>query len=148
MKIIFIKDAAGNGRKGEIKEVSDGYAANFLIPKGFAQAVTNQLQAKIAKEAKESETKKLKEIKKLQGLKQDLEKRIFTLKVKVGDKGQIFGGVHEKDVAKAVNDKMNISLDKSQIEILSIVKELGEHQAKIKLGNNIIANIKIKIESN
>lgn len=147
MKIIFTKDVSGQGRRGEIKEVSSGFAENFLIKKGFAQVATADIQAKIAKEAKELETKKLKEIGKLQALKQDLEKRVFTVKVKVGDKGQIFGSVHEKDIALSISSKLSHPMEKNQVEISAPIKEIGEHQIKVKLGGGITANVKIKVEA-
>ena len=146
MKVIFVKELTGTGKKGEIKEVSDGYAQNFLIAKGFAQLATADIQAKIAKEGKEAENKKLKENEKLNALKVDLEKRIFNHKVKVGDKGQVFGSVHEKDVAQAVSGKIGINIDRHQIEIPSVIKQTGEHQAKVKLGSGIIANIKLQVD--
>ena len=147
MKVILLKDVAGQGKRGEIKEVSSGFAENFLIKKGLVQVATADIQNKIAKEAKEAQNKKLKEIEKLQSLKTDLEKRTFTLKVKVGDKGQVFGGVHEKDIAAAISDKMNHPIEKSQIEISSAIKELGQHQVKVKLFGGIIANVKINVEA-
>lgn len=147
MKIIFIKELAGTGKRGEIKDVSDGYAQNFLIAKGFARVATAEIQAKMAKESKEAETKKLKEIEKLQVLKQDLEKRVFTVKVKVGDKGQIFGSVHEKDIALSIGSKPNHPMDKNQIEIENPIKQIGEHLVKVKLGGGISANVKIKVEA-
>ena len=147
MRVLFIKDGP-SGKKGQIKDVSDGYAQNFLIPKGFAQVATPELQAKLQKESKEAESKKLKEIEKLQALRADMEKREFSVKVKVGDKGQVFGGVHEKDIAKAVGEKMGIAVEKSQVKLPGIVKELGSAQARLDLGSGIIANIKIKIEKN
>jgi len=146
MKIIFIKDLPGSAKKGEIKDVSDGYAQNFLIAKGFARVATAEIQEKIAKENKEREIKKLKEIEKLRTLKLDLEKRTFTVKVKVGDKGQVFGGVHEKDVAKVISDKIGRAIEKNQVEIPSAIKQLGEHQVKVKLSGGITANVKIKVE--
>jgi large subunit ribosomal protein L9 len=146
MKVIFLKELNGTAKKGEIKDVSDGYAKNFLIAKGFAQVATADIQSKIVKEAKEQEIKKLREIEKLQTLKQDLEKRTFTVKVKVGDKGQVFGGVHEKDIAKVISDKTNHTIEKNQIEIPLAVKTIGEHQVKVKLGGGLIANVKIKVE--
>ena len=148
MKVIFVKELSGTAKKGEIKDVSDGYAKNFLIAKGFAQIATAEIQGKIAKEAKEAEIKKLKEIEKLQGLKLDLEKRIFIVKVKVGDKGQVFGGVHEKDVAKVISDKTGGAVEKNQVEIPAAIKQLGDHQVKVKLAGGIIANVKIKVEAN
>lgn len=146
MKIIFTKDCPGTAKKGEIKEVSSGFAANFLIPKRLAQVITPQMEAKIKKESKEAEEKKIRETRKMVGLKQDLEKRVFTLKVKVGEKGQIFGGIHEKDIAKVIGDKLNIVLDKNQIVISTAIKVLGEHQVKLKLAGNIVANVKINLE--
>ncbi len=147
MKIVFLKDVSGIGRKGEVKNVSDGYANNFLLPKGFAEVVTNELQAKLAKEQKEAQNKKERDLVKLNNLKQELEKRSFAIKVKTGDKGQIFGGIHEKDIAKTVSDKMGIEVEKNQIEIPAALKELGAHQVKLKLEGGIIANIKIDIQA-
>jgi large subunit ribosomal protein L9 len=147
MKIIFLKDTPGNGKKGEIKDVSEGYANNYLIPKGFALIATAQLQQKIAKEAKEAEDRKQKQLGNLKKLQEELERRVFTVRVKVGDKGQVFGSVHEKDIAKAISDKMSLNIEKSQVLISEPVKELGEHMAAIKLGNGINAKIKIKVES-
>ncbi len=147
MKIIFVKDLSGHGKKGEIKEVSDGYAQNFLIAKGFASLATSEIQAKVLKEGKEAQTKKLKELEKLQAIKAELEKRIFMVKVKVGDKGQIFSGVHEKDVISSINSKMSFSLEKNQVELAGVIKSLGEHWVKVKLGPNNIANAKINVEA-
>lgn len=148
MKIIFLKDVTGQGRKGEIKEVNDGFAQNFLIAKGHAAPATAEIQAKVAKEKREADNKKSKEIEKFNKLKVDLEKRTFTLKVKVGDKGQIFSGIHEKDILKIINDSTGAELEKSQIELSGVIKQLGLHTAKIKLAAGINANIKINIEAN
>jgi large subunit ribosomal protein L9 len=147
MKVIFTKDAPGQGKRGEIKEVSEGYAKNFLIAKGFAQIATPDIQAKIAKEAKEAKAKKEKEITKAGTLKNDIEKRVFTLTVKVGDKGQIFSAVHDKDIAAAINSKMNTVLEKNQVELSKPIKELGEHSVKIKIAQGITAAVKIHIEA-
>ncbi len=147
MKVIFTKDAPGHGKKGEIKEVASGFGENFLIAKGFAKIATPEIIAKVNKENKEAESKKLKEIEKLNNLKADLEKRVFTVTVKVGDKGQVFGGVHEKDIADVVSSKISTPIDRHQVEIVSSIKALGEHMAKVKLAQGIIANVKIKVEA-
>jgi large subunit ribosomal protein L9 len=146
MKIILLKDFPGVGKRGEIKIVSDGYAQNFLIPKKIAQTANAETEAKIAKEAKEAAQKKERGVIKLNELKKDLEKRQFTLKVKVGEKGQIFGGVHEKEIAKIISEKEGVEISKNQVILESGIKELGAHLAKINLGNNIIANVKLNIE--
>lgn len=150
MKVIFLKDYNAKGfpscRKGEIKEVSEGFAKNFLIAKGFAALATGQIIAKVEKEAKEAEIKKLKEIEKLRNLKNELEKRIFTLRVKVGEQGQVFGGVHEKDIAEVINAKLSGAVQHNQVEINQPIKALGEHAVRVKLAQGISANVKIRVE--
>ena len=146
MKVIFLKDQPGGGRKGEIKEVSDGYAKNFLVAKGFAAVATPEVQAKVAKEKKEAEAKHNKEITQSQKLKIDLEKRTFTVSVKVGDKGQIFSGVHDKDIIEILKKKLNTNFDRHQIELNKPIKELGEHRVKVKLAPGIAATVKILVE--
>ena len=147
MKVIFIKDQPGGGKKGQLKEVADGYAKNFLIAKGFAQAATADIQAKIAKEQKEAAAKQQKETNRLVALKQDLEKRLFTVTVKVGDKGQIFSGVHQKEIVQSINQKMNTTLEKNQIEMPRPIKELGEYKIKVRLGPQNIATITINVQA-
>lgn len=146
MKIILLKDVPQLAKKGEMKDVSDGYASNFLIPKGFAVVATGEIQQKLAKEHKESEEKAAREAKKMEVLKHDLEKRTFTLKVKVGDKGQVFGGIHEKDIAGAINEKMNLQFEKNQIELPQPIKALGPAVTIIKLSHHLSASIKLMIE--
>jgi len=155
MKVIFIKDQPGGGKKGELKDVSDGYAKNFLIAKGFAQVATPEVQAKIAKEKKEADAKLKKEQEKLLALKSEMEKKVFSVAVKVGDKGQIFSGVHDKDVADAINKKVSRGagsgsageIDKHQVDLSRPIKELGQYAVKIKLASGIIANVKINVEA-
>lgn len=147
MKIIFLKDVGGQGRKGEVKEVSEGFAKNFLISKNLAQIATPQIIAKLEKEQREAKGKKNREAEKFKVLKNDLERRVISLLVKVGERGQVFGGVHEKEIAKAVSEKFSVSVDRHQIEIPSAIKSLGEHVVKVKLGQGIVANVKVKVEA-
>ncbi len=147
MKVIFVKDQPGGGKKGEIKEVSEGYAKNFLIAKGFAVPATAEIQARVAKEQKEAEAKLQKDHQKLENLKLDLEKRKFTVFVKVGDRGQIFSGVHDKDIADVVSKKTGVTINKNQIDLKRPIKDLGENSINIKLSSGITAKVKIIVES-
>ncbi len=145
MKIILLHDVPKIGKRGEIKEVSDGYAHNFLLRKGLAEIATAQVQTQIAKSLKEKSAKKENLKSKYEKLKVDLEKRTFTIAVKVGEQGQIFAGVHEKDVIEAINQKLKVKLEKHQIGFHSVIKTLGTHQVKIKLGQGVYAITKINI---
>lgn len=147
MKVILLTDVAKIGRKGEVKEVADGFAKNMLIRKGLATVATKEAQDKVAKEQKTRTEAKQRAITKAQQAKSELERRTFTVKVKVGDKGQIFGGVQEKDIISAVYQKTRIELDKSQIDAHKGIKQLGEHSINIKLGQGVIAKAKINLDS-
>lgn len=147
MKVILLTDVAKIGRKGELKEVSDGLARNMLIRKGLAVIATQEAQNKLVKEQKEKSSAKEREISKAAQTKAELERRTFTVKVKTGDKGQVFGGVHEKDIAAAIYQKTKLTVEKSQIDAHKGIKQLGEHTINIKLGSGIIAKTKINLES-
>lgn len=142
MKVILTKPVSGLGKIGEIKEVSDGYGNNFLIKKGLARLATKEAVGRRLKEDKEAQGKQEKEVGKLQTLKANLEKQKFTMPVKVGPQGQIFGGVHEKEIADLLNKKLSANIEKHQIHTTPL-KELGEHKVKIKLGNGLNAETTI-----
>ena len=147
MKVILLTDVPKIGRKGELKEVADGFGKNMLIRKGLATLATKETQDKVAKEAKDQSEAKQRAIKKAQEFKAELERRTFTVKVKTGDKGQIFGGVHEKDIAAAIYQKTKIVLDKFHFDAHKGIKQLGEHTINVKLGQGVIAITKINLEA-
>lgn len=143
MKVILLKDVSGVGKKGEVKEFNDGYARNFLIAKNFAAQATPQMLSKIQNEAKQKQESERKHLEQAQRIKADLDKRSFTISVKVGDKGQIFGSVHEKDVAQRISEKVTYQIDKSQIILPKKIKDLGEYKFEIKLSPGIVATPKL-----
>lgn len=145
MQIVFIKELSGVGKKGEIKDFNDGYARNFLIAKGFAQPATAQIISKIKNEQAQTLAREKKLREQNLKLKAELDKRTFTIAVKVGDNDQIFGSVHEKGVQQIVNEKLGIDIDKSRFILPKHIKSLGEYTVQIKLSADIIANSKIKL---
>lgn len=147
MKVILLSDVPKVGKKGEVKEVNDGFGKNMLIKKGLAMAATKEAEAKLAKESKEKSNHQKKLEEKLKTQKSELERRTFTVKVKVGDKGQVFGGIHEKDIIAAIYQKTKITLEKAQIDAHKGIKALGEHTINIKLGHGFSAKTKINLES-
>lgn len=147
MKVILLKDTAGVGRKGEIKEVNDGYGRNFLIARGHAAIATAETLSKVANESKQREASQRKQREKLEKIKVDLEKRIFTVKMKVGDKGQVFGSVNEKELLERIREKTGLEIEKNQLVMPRHTKELGEYEFEIKLGGGINVKSKIKLES-
>jgi large subunit ribosomal protein L9 len=147
MKVILLKDMAGVGRKGEVKEVNDGYGRNFLIARGYADVATTQTLSKVANESKQKAESEKKQREKLEKIKADLSKRIFTVKVKVGNKGQVFGSINEKELLERIREKTGLDIEKNQLVMPKHAKDLGEYEFGIKLGGGVSVTSKIKLES-
>lgn len=145
MKVILLKDVPKVGRRGEVKEVSAGLANNMLFGKRLAVLATKEALDKHEKELRSKSEAKVKAISKAEQDKLKLERHIFPVKVKVGDKGQIFSGIHEKEIAEIIFKKTKIEVHKSQIVAHHTIKQLGEQIMNIKLAPGVIAKIKINL---
>lgn len=145
MKIVLLKDVSGVGKKGQIVDVADGYAKNFLIARKLGSPATANVQAGIVKENAEAKARELKLQKHAQELKNKIEKRTFTISVKVGDKGQVFGGVHEQDIAAAINSQLGSDLERNQIHLSEPVKQLGDFTASAKLQPGVSATVRFSV---
>jgi len=144
MKVLLIKDVPKLGKKGEIKEVKEGYGRNYLIAKGFAKLATKEVIKEWEEEQKRLQAEKEKEIQKLNKLKEEIEKLTITITKKLGNNGHLYGAVTKEDIASALKEK-NIEIDKKLIDAKNI-KSLGEHIVDIKLGHGIHAKLKIIVE--
>ena len=139
MKVILLKDVEGLGLEGDIKEVTLGYARNFLIPKGLVEEATEEkikeIQAKKEKEAKEAEI----DLVKTEQLAQKLEGQTVEVTVKASEEGTLYAAISPVKIAAALKEK-GFALRPDQIEV-SQIKETGEHEIVIKLGHNLEARI-------
>lgn len=144
MKVIFIKDLKGQGKKGEIKEVKDGYAENFLIKKGYAKILNeknlNNLEEEKALLKKQDEESTKDAIK----IKEQLEKTHILFKVKTGEHDRVFGSVSQKQIKEELT-KLGFKIDKRQIELSTNLSSLGYHNVKINLYKDISADIKVQL---
>ena len=141
MKVILLADVKGTGKKGEIHEVSDGYARNMLIKKGLAKEAT---AVEIKNEAIEFHRKE--EEKRLRDLASKLNKQLIVCKVKAGDKGRIFGSVTSAEIANTLNEQ-GYPVEKKMIVLSDPIKSLGSYNVDIKLMSGIVAKIIVKVES-
>jgi large subunit ribosomal protein L9 len=141
MKVILTKNVENLGKEGEIKEVADGFARNFLIPKNMAEPATDTAikNAEMEKE-KKAETAKL-ELEGAQKVAEQLEGRELYIKVKE-EEGKLFGSVNEKTIAKTFKDE-GISISPESVKLSEPIKELGEYEAQIALNHGLEANIRI-----
>lgn len=145
MKVLLKEDVKGTGKKGDVVEVADGYGRNFLIKKGLAAVATasNVNEAQQKKEA--AAFHKAEEIKATKALAQELNGKSVTVKIKVGEKGRVFGSVTSAHVADAMV-AMGFNIDKKKIKMDS-VKNIGSYPAEIRLMENVSAKITVVVES-
>ena len=142
MKVIFIKDLKKQGKVNEIKEVSDGYATNYLIKNGYAVKYTKTSSNILNQDIKKKEQEEKENIKKAEELKKKLEALSISFKVS-SNKGKVFGSISSKQIGEELNKK-GIKIDKKQISAQNL-NTLGVHEVEIKLHKKIIAKLRVQL---
>ena len=144
MKVIFIKDLKGQGKRNEIKEVKAGYAQNFLIKNGYAVALTESSKKKLDTENKKA--KEADELDKKENLKikEQIEKTNIKFKLKTGKQDQVFGSISTKQIQDELKKK-NYDIDKKKIKIDLALNTLGCHYVEIELYKNIKAKLQVEL---
>lgn len=146
MKVIFLEDVKGQGKKGEVKNVSEGYARNFLLPRNLAEEATasamNKLQAQHEKEARH----KAQELAEAKELANQLKDKKITLKTQAGEGGKLFGAITTKHIADAMK-REGFSVDKRKIQLHGQIKALGGHRVQVKLHPEVSADILVYVEA-
>ncbi len=144
MKVIFIKDLRGQGKKSEIKEVSDGYAQNFLIKNGYAVKYTKTSSTRLENDLILNEKETKRKIEEALKIKESLEKLNLKFPVKTGVQDKVFGSISSKQIETELTKK-GFKIDKKNIEIVNPISSLGYHNIVINLFKNVSANIKIEV---
>ncbi len=144
MKVILRKDEEKLGHIGEIITVKDGYARNYLLPRGIAYEATDGSLRQLEEERKQQERRSEKERKHAESLATQLEKISVTIKMKVGEEDKLFGSVTAQMIAEALVEK-DITLDKRHIELEEPLKALGIYDVPIKLAGGVASKIKVWI---
>ncbi|NLM22280.1 MAG: 50S ribosomal protein L9 [Peptococcaceae bacterium] len=147
MRVILKQDVKSLGKKGQICEVSDGYARNYLIPRNLAVEATEGNVQDLAHKKKQEELRRQKEKKEAIDLAAKIESLNIVIKVKVGEKGRLFGSVTNKEIADVLEKEYQLKIDKRKIEIKEPFKSLGEYEVVVKLHPEVTASIKIKVEA-
>jgi large subunit ribosomal protein L9 len=145
MKVLLIKDVKALGKKGEIKEVKDGYGKNFLIGKGHALHATSEVISNWEKEQVKIKEIIDAEIKEANDIKELLNSTKFTVKHKVGANGHLIGSVTNKEIQQIMYSQAKIAIDKKQITLKSKIKTIGIFEVDCKLGHGIHATAKIDV---
>ncbi len=146
MRVILKREVAGLGRPGDVKDVADGYAQNFLLPRGLAiEATAGEMKvlsrARDAKRAKQDRAHADAE-----ELAKRLSETTLVFKLKAGDQGKTFGSVTSKDIAEALQREQKVDVDKTKVHLPEPLKALGVHQVEIRLLTDVRANVTVAIE--
>lgn len=144
MKVVFIKDVKGTAKKGEIKEVAEGYGRNFLIKNGYAKEATNQAMSELQGQKRLAEKNAAAELQAAKDLKEKVEALEVTVKAKAGEGGRLFGAVSTKQVVEALQKQHDIKLDKRKMESDGI-RSLGYTNIPVKLHHEVKATLKVHV---
>ena len=146
MKVILLQDVKALGKKGEVVNVNDGYARNFILPKKLGVEANgknlNDLKLQKNNEAKVAQ-EHLDEAKKLA---EELKAGKVVLTMKVGEGGRTFGSVSSKEIAEAVKEQMHLDIDKKKIQLKEQIKTLGTHIVSVKLHPEVTAELKVSVK--
>ncbi|BFH18095.1 50S ribosomal protein L9 [Paenibacillus melissococcoides] len=144
MKVILLQDVKGQGKKGQIKEVSEGYAQNFLFKQGLARPATEGNLKTLEQQNKSEQKRKEQEKLDAEKLAATLNETTVPLKAKAGEGGRLFGAITTKQIAEALS-KMKLKIDKRKIELDEPIRSLGYTNVTIKLHPDVKATVKVHV---
>ncbi len=144
MKVVLLADVKGKGKKGELCNVSDGYARNFLFPKNLAIEADSAAMSELKSREAAAAHHKQEEIDAATATAKQLEGKTVVLKAKAGESGRLFGSVTSKEIAEEIKKSLGITVDRKKMNVADI-KNFGEYSAEIKLYTGITAKITVKV---
>jgi large subunit ribosomal protein L9 len=145
MKVIFLKDVKGQGKKGEIKDVSEGYAVNFLFKQNLAAPATEGSVKALEQQKKAEERRKEQEKADAQELGKRLGELTVQIKAKSGQDGRLFGAISNKQVAEELEKQHKVVLDKRKVEMKDPIRSLGVTEVTVKLHPQVTAKLRVHV---
>ena len=145
MKLILTREVAKLGNAGDVVSVKDGYARNFLLPRGVAIAWSLGGEKQIEGIRRARAAREVRDIDHAKEIKATLEKASIVITVKVGANGRLFGSVTDKDIAAAIKAAAGTDIDRHSIKTAGHIKKTGNHDVKVTLGHNIVAKITVSV---
>lgn len=146
MKVILLKDVKGTGKKGEMKEVSDGYARNFLLARKLAVVADNTAIKELQEKNKSQEIRAQKEYEAAVELGNKMEELNIVIYSKAGEGGRLFGSITSKDIAEQVKKQYNIEVDKRKITLDEPIRVLGSRFVEIKIHQKVVTKIRVDVK--
>jgi large subunit ribosomal protein L9 len=145
MRVIFLKDVKGKGKKGEVKDVSEGYANNFLIPKGLVKPATDGNVKTLEAQKKKEEQLAEEALEAAKKLKEQIEKLTIEINTKAGDGGRLFGSITSKQIADELK-KLGYKVDKRKLDLPDPIRSLGVTNVPFKVHSEVVATVKVHVK--
>ncbi|HIZ53438.1 MAG TPA: 50S ribosomal protein L9 [Candidatus Enterococcus avicola] len=147
MKVIFLEDVKGKGKKGEVKEVPSGYAQNYLIKNKLAKEATKESLAEVAGKKKAKAKQDAEILQESKNLKEiiEAEDTVVEIKAKAGEDGRLFGSIPSKQITDALEKQYKIKVDKRKLDLKQPIRGLGTMEVPAKLHHEVTAKIKVKV---
>lgn len=145
MKVILLQDVKSLGKKGELVEVSDGYARNFIFPKKLGMEATNANMNDLKLRKANEEKVAAENLAKAQALKEEIETKTIAVSIKSGEGGKVFGSVTGKEIAQAAKEQYGYDIDKKKIVLKDAIKTFGVHEVTLKLHPKVTAALRVKV---
>lgn len=145
MKVILLEDVKALGKKGQLVEVNDGYARNFILKKKLGIEATNKNLNDLKLQKAHADKVAQEQLEAAKALAKDLEEKEVVCTMKVGEGGKTFGSVSTKEIAQAVKEQLKLDLDKKKMVLDEAIKTLGTHNVKLKLHPKVTGTLKVKV---
>lgn len=145
MKVILTQNVKNLGREGEVKEVADGYARNYLIPRGLAKEATNTVLKETEERKVREQRHKEKELKQAQEIKEKVDGKTIKIKARTGGGDKLFGAVTTREISDALKQELKVEVEKKKIDLSEPIKHLGQYRVKIKIYPSINAEVNITV---
>ena len=145
MKVLLLKDVSGHGKEGDVVDISDGYARNYLIPRKLAVAATQGMEKEMNVRKAAEARRRAVDKEAAEKIAQRMEGMKLTLPGKAGENGRLFGSISGREIAEALNTEHHIEVDRKKIELESAIHELGTYNVRVRLFANVSANIQIEV---
>lgn len=145
MKVILKADVKGTGKKGQVLEVSDGFARNFLFPRGLAVEASAGAMKSVTEEQKAQSAKQERMVADLKALRDRLDGKTVKLVARCGEGGRLFGSITNKDVAEAIAKFLGKDFDRKIVELAAPIKGLGTYPVTLKFGHNVTGTVNVEI---
>lgn len=146
MKVILLTDVPKLGKQGDVVQVSDGYARNFLLPKNLAIEASEARLRELKQKNEQLEKRKEKEEQKALWIKEKIEGQTVVVQAKCGEGGKLFGAVTSKEIADALKAQYKVDIDKKRVEIKEPIRHLGEYPVRIRLHTKALAEVTVRVE--